>query len=267
MKSASRLSFLLKPVALLAVVGWVLLPAATFATPINHGDYEGTTIWFRDVSEDTNTTGDTPPLYGVPTVNGDSLDFSPVGFSASASGAFGVDQTDGNLFFDIQAKPFAGVESLVISEAGDTTLSGFSGDAFTSVSTNITVDILRTTAGAANITYQTTMNFTPSSGDYSLIADGGGSPLYSTNWSGGALIEFGAILAANGLAGEKATRVQVNVDNILTALSQEGTAATIAKKDFDTSGLTVEVNTDIPEPSAALLALLGVFAGGFRRRR
>lgn len=259
--------FRLPSLAVIAAILTLVAAPSVFAVPINYNDFEGTTVWYRDVTEDTNT-GDTQPLFGMPTISGDALDFNPIGFSASASGANGVDQTDGQLFFMIEAKPGQGIGSIVLTEAGDVTLTGFGTDrTFAAVTTNITIDILETTAGARNVNGQATMTFTPSGGDFDQLNDGGGGPLFSSNWSGGALIEVGAILAANGFSGETATKVNINLDNVLSALSEDGTVATIAKKDADISGLTIEVMEVIPEPSSLLLSLgsLLVLAGARRR--
>lgn len=248
-----------------AFIALLTLQATSFAVPINHGNFDGDTVMYIDVTEDTNT-GDAQPLFGEPTISGDALDFNPIGFSASATGANGVDQTDGQLFFMLQAKPGNGIQTLLLTEAGDVSLTGFGTDAtFAAVTTNITLDILETDAGPANINHQTTMNFIPSDGDFGQATDGGGGPLFSSNWSGGVLIELGAILASNGRAGETATKVNVNLDNVLSALSEDGTVATIAKKDADISGLTIEVNM-IPEPTTALLAVAGLLAMASSRR-
>ena len=239
---------------------------SSLATPINHGDYEGDTVWYRTVTEDTNT-GDAQPLFGAPTISGDSLDFNPIGFSASATGENGVDQTDGQLFFMIESKDGSGLKSLELSEAGDVSLTGFgTAGTFAAVRSLISIDILETNLGPVNVNSQTTMNFTPSDGDFDQATDGGGGPLFSSNWTGGALIEFGAILSDNGHAGEVATKVNINLDNVLSAISEAGTVATIAKKDVDTSGLTIEVNI-IPEPATALLAVGGLLTIAASRRR
>jgi hypothetical protein len=54
-----------------------------------------------------------------------------------------------------------------------------------------------------------------------------------------------------------ATKVSVNLSNILTAMSEPGTSSTISKKD---AGLTVDVN--IPEPASACVALIGLALAG-----
>ncbi|MCA9240311.1 MAG: hypothetical protein KDA37_08935 [Planctomycetales bacterium] len=236
---------------------------------ILHGNFPGATVDYLDVSEDTNT-GDALPLFGAPTVSGDALDFNPLGFSASASGENGVDQTDGQLLFTIMGKTGNGISNILLAEAGDVSLTGFGTDAtFAAVTTNITIDILATDQGPVNINYQTSIsNFSPSGGSFGQLTDGGGGPLFSSNWSGAVLIELGPILTNNGHVGEIATKVNVNLDNVLSALSERGTVATIAKKDFDASGFSVRIQTNVPEPATAVLALSGLLAltTGFRRR-
>jgi hypothetical protein len=252
--------------------GGVALVAASLMTgalahgaTINYGDFVGSTVHYLQVTEAANSVGDTAPLFGPPTVTGDSIDFDPVGFSASATGASGVDLTDGNLKFDILAKPTFGISSLKLTEAGDTTLAGFGTDAtFSSVTTNIFIDIKEVDGvGINQINYSTTMSFTPSGGTYGMASDGGGGPLFNTNWSGVAMIDIDQILADAGVPFTRgATLVTVNLDNTLVALSENGTSSLIAKKDAD--GVTITV---IPEPSSAILALLGSLAFGWVRRR
>src|SRR5688572_27893436 len=99
----------------------------TDAAPINYGSFMGNTVTYVDVTEDTNS-GDTQPLFGAPTVTGDSIDFNPVGFDANATGAGGNDITDAQLSFMVVAKdPFGsdfGITNINFSEAGDTTMAG-----------------------------------------------------------------------------------------------------------------------------------------------
>jgi hypothetical protein len=75
----------------------VALTSQAPAASINYGNFSAISVDFLDVTEAANSIGDSAPLFGAPTVAGDSLDFDPVGFSASATGASGVDITDGNL--------------------------------------------------------------------------------------------------------------------------------------------------------------------------
>src|SRR3990172_510762 len=113
------------PVLSGAAVCFFLLAAnhGAQAVPINYGTFMGNTVSYVDVTEDSNS-GDALPLFGAPTVSADSLDFDPVGFDANATGALGVDVTDGNLNFMVVAKRGKAIQSLELSEAGDTTLAG-----------------------------------------------------------------------------------------------------------------------------------------------
>ena len=248
----------------LSILGLAFSPAVLHAVPINHGDFSGTTVDFLDVTEDSNTPGDVPPLFGAPTVTGDSLDFNPVGFSASASGASGVDQTDGQLSFMIVAKSGKGIQTITLSEAGDTGLAGFGTDAtYTGVRANVFVDILElNNAVITPINVMGSMTFTPSGGAFGLATDGGGGPTFNSTWTGGVLIDVGSLVPPNSVV----TKVKVNLDNTLTALSEDGTSAFIAKKDFDGLVITVDEMV-IPEPTTAILALSGMLALTCSRRR
>ncbi len=59
------------------------------------------------------------------------------------------------------------------------------------------------------------------------------------------------------------TKISVNFDNKLLAISQSGTTSLIAKK--DTNGIIV--TTNIPEPTSCLLAMFGLVVGGLATRR
>lgn len=239
------------------------------AAPINYGDFSGDTVDYLQVTEDSNS-GDSVPLFGAPTVSGDSLDFNPVGFSANASGG-GADITDGQLKFTVKAKDgvgpnFYAISNISLSEAGDTTLAGFGTDAtttavFGNVFVNIhEVDGIGINAVGANYV----MSFTPSGGTYGLGTDGGGGPLYNTAWKGSLLADLNALLTANNIPFVGgATKVTVNLDNTLIATSETGTATLIAKKDF--GGLSVTVN--VPEPTSFLLAGFGLLALAIGSRR
>ncbi len=245
----------------------VLQVSFASATPINRGSFVGTNVIYADVIEDSATDpalvqpGPLGGLFGEPTVSGDSLDFNPKGFAATATNG-GVDQTDSNLQFMVVAKPGKAVSSIAFTERGDTTLSGFSGDAFTSVSATIFVEISEVDGVPADINIPSvSMLFTPSGGTYLLSVDGSG-PLYQTDWQGSAFIDIGPFLPV----GANATKVSVSLDNTLIALSQTGTTAFIQKKDFDGVTITVETN-DIPEPTSIALAVLCLSLMTTQRRR
>jgi len=237
------------------------------AQPINHGDFMGDAVWFRHVQEDSGT--DPTPLYGDPTVSGNSLDFNPVSFNAFASGAGGLDLTDGTLGMRIEAKPGIGISQLLYNEAGDFTLLGFGTDnTFSSVRAAFFVNILEVDgAGIAPINLNFTMDMSPSGGVYRLDEQGGG-PLQQGNWAGNLTVDVDQALADAGVPFDiGATLVTVTLDNTLTALSGDGTSAFIAKKDFGGTSITVV----IPEPASLLImafGLVGLFLGrGLVRRR
>lgn len=235
------------------------------AAPINYGDFMGNTVTYVAVTEDSSS-GDTPPLFGPPTVSGDTLDFNPVGFNAVASGAGGNDITDGNLSFYVVAKPGKAISSLNLAEAGDTSLAGFGTDAtLTRVTGTGVLNINEVDGlgiGALSIPFS--MTFSPTGGIYGLASNFGGGPGGTIFWSGGKFLDVSGLLTANNIpfvAG--ATKISINLDNTLTALSQAGTFALIAKKDF--GGLSVTVN--VPEPTTALLCTLGACGVAIMRRR
>lgn len=260
--------------ALLVSSSFVLaggIPCADNPDALCYGDFMGTTVTYEDVREEATTVGDDEPLFGMPTISADSLDFDPVGFDASATGAGGSDLTDSNLSFDVVAKPLFVIKNLTMSEAGDTTLIG-SGTILTStsVTADIFVDVEEVDGvGVGGISEIYSMTFTPSDGDYDIVNDGGGGPRYHTQWEGSAFIDVMALLddaVANNVIPPYvggATKISVNMDNTLTAVSEDGTFSVIAKK--DAGGVSITVN--IPEPSSLLLAGASLLAVGFVRRK
>lgn len=253
-----------------AALGALLLGISAFChpvlgAPINYGTFMGSTVTYVDVTEDSNS-GDSLPLFGAPTVSGDTLDFNPVGFSASASGAAGNDITDGNLSFMVVAKPGKAINLLSLNEGGDTTLAGFGTNAtFTKVTGTGVLNINAVDGvGIGAVSVPFSMTFTPSGGDYGLVTDFGGGPGGTIAWSGGTSFNLNSILTANSIPFVGgATKISINLDNTLTALSQAGTFSLIAKKDF--GGLSITVN--VPEPTTLLLASLAISGLFVSRRR
>lgn len=248
-----------------ALVASIAVPAQS--APINYGDFMAATVMYTQVTEDANSPGDNPPLFGAPNISGDSMDFDPIGFNASSSNGSAADITDGQLKFGIMAKPLNVIKNVGFSEQGDTTLAGFgTNGTLTSVTTNLFIDVLEIDGHAPSqvINISTVLAFTPYGGLHRLGTEGGGGPLFQSAWNGFKLVDINAYLTSiNEPFRNGATKVQVTLDNTLVATSENGTSSFIAKKDAD--GITI--TTNFPEPASgmlALTALLGAFA--VRRR-
>jgi hypothetical protein len=266
-----------------------MISGPVMGAQINYGTFAGEHVDYINVTEDSGN--DEPlPLFGPPTVTGNSIDFNPVGFDASSMNG-GADITDSNLVFMVASKSGSRISSLTFSESGDTTLAGNVPMGSTGTATSVTatgvidiheIDVTDNGAfdpiGINHISVPFSLTFTPSGGTYFLGTDGAGGPLYHTQWSGTHTINIDAILAANGITvppgpldpNGGATKISIDLDNTLTAVSQDGTSAHIAKKDF--GGITIRANVptepggdpEIPEPSTIALlglSLLGVVCG------
>jgi hypothetical protein len=278
------------PVTVFLVLLFFAQPS--FGAQINYGSHMGDHVTYVNVTEDSGD--DEPlPLFGAPTVTGDSIDFNPVGFDAASSDG-GSDITDSNLVFMVTAKSGSRLSNIVFSEAGDTTLAGNVTPGSMSTATavfatgvldiqevDLTVGDGHNPIGINHISVPFQLTFTPSGGTYFLGTDGGGGPVFHTAWSGTVTLDIDAILVANGYILPPgpvdpeggATKVSIDLDNTLVAVSQDGTSAVIAKKDF--GGITIRTNVrtepggdpEIPEPTALVLVGLGLLGLVSQRRR
>jgi hypothetical protein len=266
-----------------------MVAQSSFGAQINYGTHMGTHVTYVNVMEDSGA--DEPlPLFGAPTVTGNSIDFNPLGFDAASTNG-GSDITDSNLVFMVTAKSGSRIESITFRESGDTTMAGnvapgTMGTATAAFASGV-LDIHEVDfTGINHISVPFSMTFNPSGGTYFLGTDGGGGPLFNTQWNGSVTIPVEDILIANGFVippgavdpDGGATKISINLDNVLVAVSQPGTSALISKKDF--GGISVRVNVPgepggdmeirpIPEPATfvlAGLAAIGVLVG-FRVRR
>src|SRR5687768_1297196 len=198
--SSSRVFYHLG-ISAVAIVLLAIFSQASLGAQINYGTHMGTHVTYVNVTEDSGA--DEPlPLFGPPTVTGDSIDFNPVGFDAASSGP-GSDITDSNLVFMVTAKSGSRIQSIVLSEAGDTTLAGIvtpgSMGTASAVFASGVLDIHEVNfQGINHISVPFALTFSPSGGTYFLGTDGGGGPIFNTQWTGSVTLDVEAILLANG---------------------------------------------------------------------
>ncbi len=248
--------------------------ASAEAAPINYGDFTGPTVMYIDVTETANTPFDAEPLFGPPTLLGDSLDFEPSTFAAQSSGAATV-LTEGQLGFDLMSQG-AAINSLAFSEAGDYTLTG-AGTSATEVTFTLKLSSIQVLAiDGADLGASVDLSGATVTGLKNLAADGEGTGLWSMSLD----YDVDAALANAGLKFEfGATKLRVLVEDNLrasselitteispTSTSTYETAAFIAKKDF----VIDAVATIVPAPEPSLIGLLGTVGGVAavaRRRR
>lgn len=248
--------------------GWFLATAVCVALPasaaINYGNFDGNTVMYSAVTEDSST--DTPPLFGAPTISNDSLVFNPASFGSASSGAGDNDITDGTLTTTVMAHPGHGIGEVVLNEKGDVTLIGSGGiGTFAAVTATLYATVLDVDGvGITPFTVSATATFSPSNGDFDLFNDG---VLIGLIWSGNLTMDVGAEVAGHGYTGV-ATRLNLAMDNILVTTSEDGTSATIKKKELDGTSVTIIPPTVIPEPaSVALVGTSLICLGAWTRRR
>lgn len=245
----------MRKAALVAGLALSVAVASESGALINYGDFSDIppgTVTYTDVRESSSTDPVPPALYGAPSINGDLLDFDPVGFGANSSNG-GFDITDGQLNFTVTAEPGQAINILNVSEGGDFSFSGVTPDAgtFLSVSVATTINILEVdgnTLGAPIEIFQTDKFVI----DYLTVGNAPetGLQLWSLDYS---IDVLGAIVGPSVLG---ATKIEVVIDNQLKTTTTTGNQAFVSKKDF---------NVNVPEPTS--LALLGLGSLMMARRR
>jgi hypothetical protein len=188
---------------------------------------------FQNIVESSST--DPTPLFGPPTQFPGGLNFDPRGFVATTHDG-GIDMTDGQLSFMVRGS--GGIQSINFSEAGDYTLLG-EGAASTQALLTATASVVE-----VNGVPVAPIALSPSvaSVNFSLPDNLG----VVQPWSLGSSLD----VAGQMPTGQRATKVNVVVDNKLTATSTPGTIAFIAKKEF-----IVTAGAMVPEPSAAAIGV------------
>lgn len=232
-----------------AIAFAVLTAGATQAASISYGNFgpDAAGQIFNGVMESSGTDG--VPLYGPPQLLANGLDFDPTSFVASASNGT-TDTTDGQLNFAVDTVNNTPINSLSLNEGGDFTLVGSGGTAATAVFAGAIIRVTVTEINGLAVTPFTLPTSSASVG-FNLVSNGG----VVQPWSLGTTINIAGQLPA----GQSATGIEVVIDNQLNALSQTGTIAFIAKKDF-----TINI-PNVPEPTT--LAGVGLVSVLLRRRR
>jgi len=234
--------FVVSATALLFTLGTASSAFAAFYG--NFSDASGT-VSFLNVSDSFG-------LYQAPTVNVNTLNFSPNLFQTICTNGDcgpGASISD-TVVFQVDANAGQFIDDILLSEQGDTNLTEFLAGAIgvTTVTADVFIDIFEVNSvGIPVINAFASMVFT-SGGSYSLADEGSGLH----GWTGSLMIDLDAILAANAVVGS-ATLVEISISNTLTAFSEFGAIASIEKKDI--SGLAITV---VPEPGVALLMGLGL---------
>lgn len=224
----------------------------------------GDTVTYTAITEGLTSlgAGSFTGSYGTPGISGNDLVFSAVNIEAAAFGGNFV-RGDAQLDFFAEAHSGFHIDKVQIGESGDGELaelvvpSGGTATTRAEAKATLIVDILE-------------VDGAPYSG-----ADGTDSGTFASfsmpvdigvfTWGGSLEVDLDQLLIDAGYSYDfGATKIEVTVDNLLSAYSEADTLSVIKKKGADALTITA---VSIPEPASAVL-LVGMTSGlMFVRRR
>lgn len=205
-------------------------------------------------------------LFGAPSVNLDSIDFTPTQYQALCSHCPAGVSTSDTLSLDVLAIPGKAITQIQITEGLDYTLQSLDLTGFASASVLASVDVRVSElngVAVSGISANIPILFTPSTPPSIQFEIGilRGVILGDTGF-----VDIQQMIANAGFSGD-ATRISVDFSNTLRAFHDGDLgSALIRKRDADFVSLTVAggvINT--PEPSTAILLLGGLAVLSWRR--
>ena len=212
-----------------------------FAAPgafaqVNHGDFIGTGVDFKQVTETTLSAGDPAQLWDPPTLSGsgDNLLFFPTAFT-STCGAGTSDTTASDLTMDIEAQAGVHIEIVALQENGDGALTAFPpfGTPATNASATMsgTITVTETTSGPiAPVVIPFVGTFTPT-GSFALPVNFGGF-----NWTGNMSVDVASVVPL-------ATKATLSLNNTLATNCAPGaTSGSIQKKAVTGPAVSLLIN-------------------------
>lgn len=238
-------------VAVIAAAPVVFLAVSTNAAMMNHGTFDGDTVSFVDVTEDT--LGDSL-LYKDFSVLSDTLLFDATGFGA-LSPSPGSDLVDSELEIMIVANEGYAIATIEYAEEGDFTVVG---DSMVEVGLPYFWEILEVDGVAIE----------PITGSLQVMFSST-SPGAGQLWEVSFAIDVEQLLADEegslGEIGTSITKMNLRFDNSLTAEAHDASSIAFVKKK-QIQGLSVGSTEFVPEPTSIFSLLVGLVCLAIRRK-